>query len=330
MRLSCVALADVPAARWDALTGNSFFASRGFLDLWSAAGGRPVAWLAETADGIAALLPGVEYGPGPLARFASLPDGCYGGLFVAPEREPERRGLGAMVLDAVARRRYARVCLYDFHRTLAPHPGFERAACAARLVTIGPGWEPADRKLQAQIRKGAREGARVERFDWARHHAGFFALDARTARQHGLRPRYSYAFYRALAELAERDERVMWLWCEHRGAPVAAQIYFVERGMLQAWQSYLDRSFPWLKAAQSVRAAACALAVERGLRVLNLGSTPPGAAGLARFKARWGGELVAYAGFERREGLGEIAAQAREPWGARSPARSPLPGAARP
>jgi len=308
MRFAFRPLSSIPEADHARLADGSFFASTGFLALWRAKGGRPGAWMAEDAGRVAAMLAGVEYGAGPFARFASMPDGCYGGLCLDPGAELERESVSHALFAALERRRYAKVWVFDRQGTIACAPGFATRRCETRLVDISErDWAPPDRKLQAQIRKAHREGIQVERFDWDRHHVRFLALDALTARRQGRRPRYPAAFYGALAALAARDERVVWRWCEREGRPVAAQIYFVERGTLQAWQSYYDKTFSFLKPNQYMRYTLCREMARRGIGQLNLGATPEGAAGLAYYKSRWGGRRVAYASYVRQEPFGRLA-----------------------
>lgn len=307
MRVRRRDLARVPAADFERLAGGSFFASPGFVGLWRHAGGRPVAWIAEDAGRIAALLPGVEYGARPFARFASLPDGCYGGVGLEPGLEAARPGISAALFDAIARHGYAKACVFDFHGSVAAPAGFSQERESTLLTDIGvPGWEPPDAKLRSQIRKAAREGLAVERFDWRRHHHGFLALVRASARRHGQRPRHRAALYAALAALAAGDPRVRWYYAERDGRPVASHIYFVERDALLAWQSHFDRAFSSLKPNQFIRHAACREAAGGGARWLNLGSTPALATGLAYYKARWGGTRVTYASWFRWRGLGAL------------------------
>jgi Acetyltransferase (GNAT) domain len=288
-------LAEIPEDVLARLSEGAFFTSRGFAELWGARGGRPVAWTLEDDGAIAALLPGVEYGFGPFASFLSMPDGCYGGVLVDPALAAERPRFASALLAAVRQRGYARAWVFDFHRTL---PATESAATSELETAVidisDPRWAPPDAKLRSQARKAAREGIRVERFDWDRHGEAFLALVETTARRHHAVPRYGRAFYAALAQLARRDERVVWRWCAHDGRPACAHIYFVERGMLQAWQTYFDTAFSFLKPNPFIRIDTCRAQAARGVTRLNLGCTPSYASSLAYYKHRWGGERVTY------------------------------------
>ncbi len=310
----------IAEADWARLARGSFFASRGFLELWRAKRGRPVAWTLEDAGRLVAAVPGVEYGSGPFARFASLPDGCYGGVRVDEAAAPERARFAAELMGAIAARGYAKSCVFDFDGAAGPRAGFVAEREQTRLADISaPDWAPPDAKLRSQIRKAEREGIAVERFDWDRHHRGFLALVEGSARHHGQRPRYPASLYRSLARLAETDDRIQWRYCEHDGRPAASHIYFVERDALLAWQSHFDRAFSFLKPNQYVRFTLCREMAARGVHWLNLGSSPAHASGLAYYKARWGGAPVRYVNWTRWEGLGALA---RALVGARGVARA--------
>ncbi len=295
MRIARQPLERIPPELLERWSGGAFFTSPGFADLWRTRGGRPVAWTLEADGALAAVLPGVERGAGPLARFASMPDGCYGGVLVDPARGAEARRFAAALVERLARRRYVRATVFDFHRRLDAIPGFRREEHETTLIDItDPNWEPPDAKLRSQARKAEREGIVVESFDWDRHHEAFLALAEGTARRHHAAPRYGRAFYAALAALARRDRRVVWRWCALDGRGACAHIYFVERGMLQAWQTYFDPAFSWLKPNPYIRVDTCRAQARLGVTHLNLGATPPYAVGLAYYKRRWGGVAVRY------------------------------------
>jgi hypothetical protein len=130
-----------------------------------------------------------------------------------------------------------------------------------------------------------------------RHLDAVMDLAGRTARHHRCRQRYPRAFHEGLARLAQTDPRIVWRYCAHDGRPVATQIYVIECGVLQAWQSYFDRSFSFLKPNQAMRLEVCRGFAARGGTRFNLGSTPPAAAGLAAYKRRWGGRRIEYPGY---------------------------------
>jgi len=294
MEITCRRFTEVPAERYRLLTGDAFFVSPAFAGLWRAREGEPCVWCADRDGDLVAVLPGVEFRRGPVRRFASMPDGCYGGVFVAAEAEAERH-LWVRALLAALARRYAIVDVFDFRRAMGPVPGYVQQPCEARLVTLsGPDWMPADPTLVHQAQKAAREGIRIEPFDVRRHLDGAMRLADATARAHRCRQRYPRPFFEGLARLARDDRRIVWRWCERDGVPVASQIYVAEDRTIMAWQSFFDRRFSFLKPNQAMRLEVVHGFASGGGHTLNLGSTPARATGLAAYKKRWGGRIVTY------------------------------------
>jgi hypothetical protein len=211
MRIIRLALDEAPAVDYARLVAGSAFASPGFLELWGAMRGRPVVHLAQAGGEFVAVLPGVEYGTGPATRLASLPDGWYGGVRLEPSVADDRPRITRALYDAVVGWGYAKIAVFDTAARGAEHPALSAEPYETLRADISaPDWAPPDRTLRQEIRKAGREGLRAERFDWARHRAGFLELVAATARRRGERPRYPARLFERLAALAERDDRVIW------------------------------------------------------------------------------------------------------------------------
>lgn len=307
MRVERLLLSEIDARAARALTGDCFFASPGFAEVWTAKEGRPVVWAVQADGALGAILPGVEIRHGPLVSFLAMPDGCYSGLFTDPALAAESGRFGTALLDALGRHRYARRLIFDFYGTLPRHPGFRMEPCETTLLTIsGPEWGPPDAKLRSQIRKAEREGITLGPFEWDRHHEQFLRLMEATEHRHGNPPRYPPAFFHALADLARHDDRVHWVWCEHDGKPACSHIYFIEGGMLQGWQIYYDKAFSFLKPNQYIRFVTCQRMAARGITQLNMGGTPEGAPGLADYKRRWGGQRRTFSAFTRTSVFGRL------------------------
>ncbi len=293
---------EIPADQWTGLTGEGFFVSRAYARLWETMGGRAVAWAVEAEGRLVSLLPGVEFGRGPLTRFQSMPDGGYGGIYHALEKE--RDHCEALLLEAIVRRRYLKTFIFDFYRTISGPGQFSRETCQTTLVDISePGWVPPDEKLLSQIRKAKREGIMVGRFSWDDHHAAFLELVVHSEKRHGQKPRFSPDFFAALARVADQDDRVRWIWCEHDNRPACSHIYLTENGVLQGWQIYFDKAFSFLKPNQYIRFTMCREAARQGITRLNLGGSPDNAPGLKYYKERWGGETSDYYCYFLKRGL---------------------------
>jgi CelD/BcsL family acetyltransferase involved in cellulose biosynthesis len=305
-RVERLELAEFPASTLDGLAAKSFFASSAFAALWRAQGGTPVVWTVENRGQLVAVLPGVEFGHGRWARFHSMPDGCYGGCLFTTEGQGESRRWAGHLLDALVRRAYLKTYLFDFYGRLPEDRRYTAVEETTTLVDIDETWTPEDKKLLSQIRAAERQGIEVVPFDWEQDAEKFLALVHVTEKRHGAEPRYSRAFYEALADLAAVDPRVHWLWCEHDGRAACSHIYFREGGMLQGWQIFFDKQFSFLKPNQYMRFTMCRRMASQGVKILNLGATPKGAKGLVYYKRRWGGRPRAYRILVLKRGLGRL------------------------
>ncbi len=296
---------------WDEvapLVGGSFFGSFGFANLWRTMGGKPVYWLVEHSGQILAVLPGVEFGVRPFKRFYAMPAGCYARLFNNPDTAGDRERIARTVLDAmVAARRYVKLFIYDFYESFPADPRFGIQARTTTLVDItDPDWQPPDKNLRQEIRKAVREGIHVEKFDSNRHFSQFLHLVRVSEKRIGHKCPYSAEFFWALAVLAEVDERVQWLWCEHNGQAVSSHIFLVEHDKLLFWQTYFEKALTFLKPNQYVPFAIAKRLARVGVKWLNFGASPDNAPGVTFYKKRWGGKLYNYNRYVMKRGLGRF------------------------
>lgn len=307
MKAARLTLAATPPDVREALDRHSFFASAGFAELWTTLKGRPVCWCLRHGDRIAAVMPGVEFGVGPMRRFQAMPDGCYASLIVLDDSlSPEQAA--AALMEAVVGYGYARIAVADFHRRFEPCGHLEAISCETLLVDISaPDWQPPDAKLRSEIRKAQREGVQVVSFDRRHHLDSFLEVLSLTEQRHGREPRYPPAFYEALADRAAEDSRVVWLVVLHEDRVAASHINFLLPDMLLNWQICFDKRHAALKANQLLLYTAAEQARHHGARYLNLGATPPEASGVAAFKRKWGGEPYQYATLTARSMLGRLA-----------------------
>lgn len=291
----------------DRLAGNSLFASYAFSCLWRSLGGRPVFWTAEEEEHTLAVLCGVEFGIRPVVRFQSMPDGCYCRLAVYDLDMPMQVVVKQRLLDALCKAHYSKLYLYDFFGDFADFNPFESRDCRTSLVAITDNnWQPPDKKIQSEIRKAEREGINVQQFDHSRHMENFLSLMNSTETRHGRKPKYPPEFYRALAELAETDDRIQWSYVEHDGCPVASHIDLIEGDMILNWQVFFDKRFSFLKPNQYLLFRTARESSARGLRYLNLGASPDDAPALRAYKDKWGGHSHDYKCYWKRTGLGRL------------------------
>ncbi|HKK20182.1 MAG TPA: GNAT family N-acetyltransferase [candidate division Zixibacteria bacterium] len=291
-----------------ALTEGSFFASSGFLGLWESIGGHPVVWSAELGGETLAVAPGIEFGMRPVKRFQAMPDGCYGQIYFAGSITPdEREKIAGLFSEVLVQAEYVKLFLFDYYKTFAQTLDMEVQLCTTQLVDISVSdWAPPDKKLRSEIRKAEREGTKVVPFDTSVHMNRFLELMKQTEERHQRKPKYPTEFFQALAELASKDPRVVWTWCEYEENAVSSHINFIEKDMVLNWQVYFDKSYSFLKPNQQMLYSLAHEAAESGLKYLNLGASPPDAESLSSYKDKWGARTYQYNCYSTLKLLGRL------------------------
>ncbi|MDH3889718.1 MAG: GNAT family N-acetyltransferase [candidate division Zixibacteria bacterium] len=277
------------------LSGDSLLLSKAFASLWAPLSGRVVYWAAHADSKIVALLMGVEFGMRPVRRFQSMPDGLGSRVLLRAGDTALHDQAAEVILDAIAKAGYLKAHFTDFDNRYKTFTNYSALACSTTIIGIsGAEWTPPDKKLQSELRKAAREQVTIQRFRSESHMKGFMRLMEATERRHKRKLTYSARFYQGLAALAARDDRIIWLWCDHEGQPVVSHICLVEGTTALHWQVCYDKAFSNLKANQYMLWDLIRRLRERGVIRLNLGASPDDAQGLLEYKSKWGGESHAY------------------------------------
>jgi len=295
MKSQRLTASELPQEIVAVLQSHSLFTSSGFAELWNSVNGHPIYWCARGDDeSIMAILTTIEFGKNPLVRLQAMPDGCYANIIFLSE-DCERDKVIENLLSSIRKHGYTKVHIYDYSNDCNNIAGFEIETCTTSLVDISSSrWQPPDSKIRSEIRKSEREGVTIERYDSRKHSAEFYSLVIKTEKRHGRKAKYSAEFFNALAELAESDERVVWLVAMHDNTMSASHIYFVERNTGLYWQAYSDNKLSHLKSNQHLLSVAVGIMQEKGAKFLNMGATPDGASSLEKFKDKWGGIKYEY------------------------------------
>jgi len=306
MKTYRLALSDLPSGpAW--LEGPAFFSSSGFMRLWSILGGEPVYIAVESDRRMIGCLPGVEFGIKGLRRFQAMPNGCYGRTLTDPEYDSRRAEIAAHVLEFLAGAGYVKVYITDYYHHFGRDDRYDLEEDSTLLVDVSiPDWEPPDKKLCQQVRKGIREGRTITRFNPGSHMNGFLRLVSLSTSRLGREQFFPPAFYDSLARLAAQDERVLWKWMEQAGRPVASSIFLVEGDQLLHWQTYFDESASHLQPNKIIPYLAAKDWAAAGGQYLNLGATPANVPGVLEYKRKWGGEEYKYHTLVRKTGLGRL------------------------
>ena len=287
------------------LSGHCLFNSQGFLEVWRETGGTPVYLGVYEDSQLIAALPGVEFGGRRWRRFQAMPDGLYARLLFDSTRAADKPAVAGALLAHLSQAHYVKVFLNDFSGEFEPAASFLVQELTTTLVDLSvPSWEPPDRKLRQQVRKGQHEGRAIEEFDPRVHMDGFMHLVK--LMQNRLRGRrfYNPGFFAALAHLAKTDSHIRWTWMEDKGEPVASSIFLVDGDQLLHWHLFFDVRHSALQPNKLMPYALAKRAAQEGLKYFNLGASPADAAGVAEYKHKWGGHEYRYRCLVRRSGWG--------------------------
>ena len=300
-------LDQLPVAAFGMLDAASFFASTGFARLWRTVGGREVFWVTEYQGRPIAVMPGIEFGGWAFRRFQAMPDGCYASLIILKPNLVSREEILSATWEGVHTHGYVKAYLTDYRHEFEYPQNTEVIETNTLLADISsPDWYPPDNRLVKQIKHAADLHLRIERFNPEKHRTGFHQLVTAAATRQGRQPKYPPAFYDALADLATKDERIHWVYLEHKGDPVASHVHLILGDTVLNWQLFLDRRFSTLRATQFMIFEIARQMSRRGVRYMNLGASPPDADGLIKFKQRWGGNDYNYRTLASRSGIGRF------------------------
>ena len=259
----------------------------GWLDVSHRAFGHETRYLvAESADGIAGVLPLVLFRSSVFGRFAvSIPFLNYGGL-LADTAEAERALLNRAIAET-ERIGGSHLELRHTRQLFSELPS-KRHKVAMRLplsATADEQWTRLDRKLRNQVRKGEKSGLSVT-VGGAELLDQFYAVFARNMRDLGT-PVYDARFFREVLSTFPDNTRVVSVTLE--GRPVAASIVHWHAGSIEVpWASAI-REFNPLCANVLLYWHMLRFAVDRGLRTFDFGRSTPGE-GTFLFKRQWGAE----------------------------------------
>ncbi len=307
MKIIRCGLNDAPVELIDRLAGNYFFSSTAFAKLGESMWGKPVYWLAEANGNVIAILPGVEFGEGLFQTFQAMPNGCYGRVLHPEMNYEDIILLSGEIAGALRNWGYAKVIINDFYKSFDIPKKFNVEEYTTHLVDISaPDWEPPDSKLRQQIHKAEKEGLEMRPFDVSRNLTNFMKLVELHEKRRNTNSRYSRAFFVALGQLAQTENKIQWVWCEHDNKAVASSIFFREGISVLHWQMYYDETMSNLQATKLIPYVVAKQAARQGIIFLNLGASPPEAAGAEFYKSKWGGEPYVYNCYVHKNLLGKL------------------------
>jgi CelD/BcsL family acetyltransferase involved in cellulose biosynthesis len=315
--LAAPVLAAPPdAAAWDALVAAcpeaTVFHTSAWASLWISEwpGAKWEALVLEDGDGYAAALPMVVRRRTVARAVYSMPFGTYGGPLVRAEH-PDPGGARRRLLEAYAERVGG---AWTLRSELTWFPGstaeipeglhpYERSThmlpLTADFGTLAAGFAPSTRRL---VRQAMESGLELRPAESEEDVRAFYALAVETIRRRGGRVQ-PYSLYRRIHELLGPAGLARFHLVRRGETPVAGSLHLFHAGVATNWLPVSRESAWHLRPNNFLVAGLLESLCAAGYVAYDFGASPPGAAGLIRFKEGWGARPRPVAVAGRRSGL---------------------------
>ncbi|PKK84131.1 MAG: hypothetical protein CVT49_04865 [candidate division Zixibacteria bacterium HGW-Zixibacteria-1] len=290
MSLKVFSSDNLPKDEWSRLTGNCVYVSPGFASTWRALGGREIFLIFEENAAMRAGIAGVIFGGRFLRRFQSMPDGLPGGMFFSEEcAQKQKPDFYKLFTSWIKSNGIIRADI-NSPDDEAGFESFDRHEAETHVIDLRQEtYAPPRREVRKQIRAAKRREARVTMLNDEKYLKRFYELVIETESRHNQKPRYTPEFFSRLLKISMHDERVLWFIALVDEKIIGYHICFVNKTQLMTWQFYSDKRFTRLKLGYLLLDYIINYALERNIKSINMGSSPPDADSLIEFKERWGG-----------------------------------------
>jgi hypothetical protein len=246
------------------------------------------------------------------SAFLSMPFDTYGGLICDKSISADVCPLLIEKLrDYFTAERFGSIRIVDFFDTVQQLPvsGFTSEDVFTHIIDLrgSGGFAPPDKKIAGHIRKGERAGLEIMPFQSSSDTSAFYALYKKTERRHGRkRTRLNRLMFESILEQLGQSPQLLWIAAWHEQTMVASQINFVHGKTIFNWQTVSDYEYHHLKPNHMLLKHVIDYGLQHGLQELNLGASPPEAAGLIDYKSRWGGRQRNYKLYTKRRGVRKL------------------------
>lgn len=293
---------ELDRAAWESLRagydGGTVYHSWEWAGLWPSAfpGMRAGFLLAVEAQEYEYGLPLVLKGRYPFLRIYSMPMGGYGGLLYRPHdgRRAEGGFTGMFKMLSRLRPCYLEIVDFEGRMDFLTRLGFVRHEACTHLVDLEEfGKLPRQRRKRGAV-QAERRGLRIAPAADGRELEAAYELLQLRDRRYGQATKYPLHFYelirQRLVPLGMASIDLAW---EGRQV-IGFMVSLVYRQNLIYWDGASHPDFLSRRPADALMQHLIDHGLESKCRWLNLGSSPPGARGLIRFKEQWGGRPRRY------------------------------------
>ena len=289
------------AAAWDGLVaaspGATVFHTSAWAKLWTEEwrGAKWEAIVLRDSSGYSGGIGAIVRRRGIFRTVESMPFGTYGGPIVR-EGHPDPSAVRRLLLEAhaarAARRLVARsmVTWYggiaaDFPEGLRPEESITHVLpLSSDYERVAKGFSPSTRRL---VRQADESGLSIRAAETPEDLRAFYGIAVETVRRRGGTPK-PYSLYERILKSLVPAGLARYHLVLHEGTAVAASLHLFHEGTAMSWLPVSRESSWHLRPNNYLIASLLETLCEAGYLEYNFGATPPGAAGLVRFKEGWG------------------------------------------
>ena len=309
-------LSPPDASAWDELVAASpeatVFHTSAWAKLWTDEwkGAKWEAIVVQDSSGYLGGIGAIVRRRGIFRTVESMPFGTYGGPVVRhghPDAPALRRLLLTSYAARAARRLTARsrITWYqgirdDFPESLRPEESITHVLpLSSDYESVAKGFSPSTRRLVRQAHESALSIRVAETSEDLR---AFYEIAVETVRRRGGIPKPYSLYERILTSLVPAGLARYHLVL-HEGSAVAASLHLFHQGAAMSWLPVSRESSWHLRPNNYLIASLLETLCDAGYLEYNFGATPPGAAGLVRFKEGWGARPRSVLSAGRRSAL---------------------------
>jgi hypothetical protein len=235
-----------------------------------------------------------------LRSFYSMPYGTYGEVVLADGTDAALRDeFYVHLVTYLKSNRFSRISITDFDRNFSRliEPFLSHSGTFTHIIRLNGDTEhiPPDRKINGHIRAGQRAESEIEIVSTRDQLNEFYRLYEMTEKRHGsIKLLYSKHFFASVLKHLGGSEMLYWNCLMHEGRMIGSCINFIYNDSLFNWQTVSNYEFRHLKPNHLLLSESIRYGIERGVKEINLGASPPYAHSLIDYKERWGGVKVEY------------------------------------
>jgi CelD/BcsL family acetyltransferase involved in cellulose biosynthesis len=242
-----------------------------------------------------------------LVSYYSMPMGTYGGPVSSNLTESGLQDFIHKILTRIRSFALSKIEMVDFensHRSLNK-AGFQRDIATTHLLDL-KGVEVKrllNKRGYQQAVKKALGIRKAENPEDIRH---CYRLYLATCQRHRNPPKYPSLFYENLFNLGSMAGGLYWWLALEREKIAAYMITFAFKNQVYYWDAASDPGSLNLRPNDLLMGHSVNWAQDNNYEYFNLGSTPAGSEGVARFKEEWGGEIRTYPVYVKKTPLGSL------------------------